>query len=80
MELTVSNDRQCCLTQRGAAVSGGGSFSPKMMAEVVTSRKKIPTIHLQLPTINMPINFFKKWLVKFFTIWQCHAASGQKSV
>jgi len=51
-----------------------------MMAEVVTLRKKIPTINLQFSTINMPTKFFKKWLVKFFTIWQCHAASGQESV
>jgi len=48
-----------------------------MMAEVLTSPNKIPTINLQFSTINMPTKFFKKWLVKFFTMCQFLRASGQ---
>jgi len=46
----------------------------------LTTQNQIPTINPQLSIINAPAKFFKKTLVKFFTIRQFLPASGQESV
>jgi len=61
---------------------------PKEIAKIVpnhrggaqTAQNKIPTINPRLSIINTPTKFFKKTLVKFFTIRQFLPASGQESV
>src|SRR5437879_6034976 len=43
-----------------------------------TTQNQIPTINPRLSMSNTPTKFFKKSLVKFFTIWQFLPASGQR--
>jgi len=50
------------------------------MGNVLAAQNQIPTINPQPSIINTPTKFFKKTLVKFFTIRQFLPASGQESV